>query len=261
MREQDESPLRWYTEQQTNKLRARMAPTSHAVIDFAMRYGNPSIESKIAELRDQDCDRLCIIALFPQYSSTTTATIYDEVFRILSRLRWQPPVRTGRPLIHHPRYIDSLCRSLTQGLANLDFTPDRLILSFHGLPTSYIRKGDPYYTHCQLTTDEINTRRHASCPEWTLAFQSRFGPVKWIEPHTSELLQDLPKQGARNVAVAAPAFISDCIETLEELHIEYQELFMEHGGERYAVLPCLNDGELAINALEAIIQTETAGWT
>ena len=261
MHEHDESPLRWYTDQQVKKIRARMDPASDTVIEFAMRYGNPSIESKIEALRDQDCDRLCVIALFPQYSSTTTATIYDEVFRLLSRMRWQPPVRTGRPLIDHPTYIDCLCRSLKQGLDNLEFTPDRLILSFHGLPTSYIRKGDPYYTQCQRTTGEINKHHDDGHPAWTLAFQSRFGPVKWIEPHTSDVLKNLPGDGARNVVVAAPAFISDCIETLEELDIEYRELFMDHGGEHYAVLPCLNDSELAIHALQSIIENELSGWT
>ncbi|MEL7130627.1 MAG: ferrochelatase, partial [Pseudomonadota bacterium] len=226
MEDEDKSPLLHYTERQAELLQDRIG-TGEVVVDFAMRYGNPSIASKIARLKSQGCDRISVIALYPQYAAATTASVYDKTFDALKQMRWQPAVRTAGPFHDHQAYIDALATSLQRQLAGLDFDPDVLILSYHGIPKSYFLKGDPYHCHCLKTTRLIRERLGWSENFCRTTFQSRFGPTEWLQPYTDETLKALPDEGAKKVAVAAPAFISDCVETLEEIAIEGREEFRE----------------------------------
>ncbi|MEL7454547.1 MAG: ferrochelatase, partial [Pseudomonadota bacterium] len=208
----------------------------------------------------QGCDRISVIALYPQYAAATTASVYDKTFDALKQMRWQPAVRTAGPFHDDPAYIDALATSLQRQLAGLDFDPDVLILSYHGIPKSYFLKGDPYHCHCLKTTRLIRERLGWSENFCRTTFQSRFGPTEWLQPYTDETLKALPDEGAKKVAVAAPAFISDCVETLEEIAIEGREEFLEAGGTHFATLDCLNDSEECIDVLEAVTQRELAGW-
>ncbi len=260
MNDKNISPLLWYTQQQGNLLRSLISKSSEIEIEVAMRYGSPSIESQLESLRSRGCDRICIIALFPQYSSTTSASVYDEVFRLLMKMQWQPAIRTAQPLMDYESYNEALCSSILSSLSALDFKPEKLLLSFHGVPTSYLEKGDPYYTQCLETASAIQNMAGFDEGFCLTAFQSKFGPIEWTGPHTEDLLTTLPSQGITKLAVVSPSFISDCIETLEELGIAGQKQFLEAGGKEYALLPCLNDEPATIDALASIVRCETEGW-
>jgi len=255
----DKSPLLYYTEEQTRKLRERIA-SDDLIVDFAMRYGNPSMESKIEALKKRGCERIVVLALYPQYSAATMATVYDKAFSLLNKMRWQPSVRTAAPFYGHPAYIEALSKSLKRQIETLDFDPQMVLLSYHGIPKISVTRGDPYHCHCLETTRMVREYLgwHESYCRTT--FQSRFGPQEWIQPYTDETLEGLPKEGITRVAVAAPAFISDCVETLEEIAIEAKEEFLEAGGEKFATLECLNDSEECIDVLEALARKELAGW-
>ncbi|MEO0883548.1 MAG: ferrochelatase [Pseudomonadota bacterium] len=259
MKDLDKSPLLHYTEEQTRKLAERIGKDD-LIVDFAMRYGNPSMESKIEALRKQGCERIAVVPLYPQYSATTTGSVYDQTFRSLAKLRWQPAIRTAPPFYSDPDYIGALARSLDRQVKALDFEPQVLLLSYHGIPKSYFMKGDPYHCHCQKTTRLV--REYLGWDEsfCRTTFQSRFGPQEWIQPYTSETLETLPKEGITRVAVAAPAFISDCVETLEEIAIEGKEEFIEAGGTQFAALECLNDSDECIDFLVALARKQLAGW-
>ena len=255
----DGSPLLVYTQRQAEKLNARIG-NENVIVDFAMNYGNPSIASKLDQLKDEGCDRIAVIALYPQYSATTSASVYDRSFNALKAMRWQPALRTAAPFHDHPAYIAALAASLRAHIAGLDFTPDRVLMSYHGIPKAYFDKGDPYHCHCHKTTRLVSEALGWDEDFALTTFQSRFGPTEWLQPYTDKTLEALPEQGVKNLVVASPAFISDCLETLEEIAMEGKESFLEAGGENFSVAPCLNDSDGAIDVLEALARRELGGW-
>ena len=253
------SPLLLYTKRQAEALNARIG-SDDLIIDFAMNYGNPSIASKIAKLKDQGCDRICVVPLYPQYSATTTASVCDRTFKALAKMRWQPAVRTAASFHDQPAYIEALANSIQSHIAGLDFTPDKVLMSYHGIPKAYLDKGDPYHCQCHKTTRLVAEKLGWSDDFVMTTFQSRFGPTEWLQPYTDETLETLPTRGAKKLVVVSPAFISDCLETLEELAMEGRDVFMEAGGEAYSLVPCLNDSAAAIDVIEDVVRRETAGW-
>ena len=256
---EDGSPLLHFTKLQAEKLGARIN-SENLIVDYAMRYGNPSIKSRVDRLKDQGCDRILVFPLYPQYSATTTATVCDKTFDALKAMRWQPAVRTAPAFHDDPAYIDALCTSLQDSLSKLDFTPDVLLMSYHGIPKAYFEKGDPYHCHCQKTTRLVREQMGWSKDFIRTTFQSRFGPTEWLQPYTDKTLEALPGEGVKKIAVAAPAFISDCLETLEEIAIQGKESFIEAGGTDFASLPCLNASEPAIDLLQTLVSRELMGW-
>lgn len=258
-KEKDESPLRVITRAQAEKLQEAMAGDG-VIVEYGMRYGNPSTQSAIEKLHAQGCDRILLFPLYPQYSATTTATANDQAFRALAQLRAQPAVRTVPAYFGEDVYIENLARSIRDGVQALDFEPDLVITSYHGMPVEYREKGDPYYHQCFETTRLV--REKLGWPEDRLkvTFQSRFGPTQWLEPYTDHTLKALPGKGIRKVAILAPAFSADCIETLEEIAITGKEEFLNAGGERYAYIPCLNDSPDGMTVIETIVRKELSGW-
>ena len=256
---EDGSPLLFYTRAQAEKLNQRIGSDS-LIVDFAMNYGNPSIKSKIDALEDQGCTRILTVPLYPQYSATTTASVNDRTFKALMKLRWQPALRTMPAFHDDPAYIDALCASLKDSLSKLDFEPDVLLMSYHGIPKAYFDKGDPYHCHCHKTTRLVREKMGWDENFIRTTFQSRFGPQEWLQPYTDKTLEALPEDGVKKVAVAAPAFISDCLETLEEIAMEGRDSFLEAGGEKFASLPCLNDSDIAIDLLKTLVKRELGGW-
>ena len=257
-KESNESPLRYYTRVQAEKLQAEIG--SDVKIDWAMRYGAPSIETQLADMKAAGCERIAIVALYPQYSASTSASVYDDVFRALLKLRWQPAIRTAAPWHDHPAYIDALAKSVTDHLDGLDFEPEVIIASFHGLPQSYFEKGDPYHCHCAKTARLLREKLGMSEDKLRLTFQSRFGPTKWLEPYTDKTVIDLAEQGIKKVTVVTPGFISDCVETLEEIGIALQEDFADAGGTHFSTVSCLNDTVMSQNLLKVLAERELAGW-
>jgi ferrochelatase len=248
------SPLRVIAHRQAEALRGRLP---HLSIHYAMRYGHPGIAAAIERMADEGCTRILAAPLYPQYCAATTATANDAVFGVLARMRWQPAVRTLPPYFDDPLYIEALKDNLTRQLKALDFEPERLLLSFHGMPVRTRELGDPYHSHCQQTARLLGK---ALGREVDVSFQSRFGRAKWLEPATDVTLADFAKQGVRRIAVAAPGFSADCIETLEELGIRGRDTFLGAGGEEFALLDCLNDSPESIAMLERLIDRELAGW-
>ena len=249
------SPLAVITRNQAGRLQERWG--ERVMVDWAMRYGNPGIGQAIHKLKDAGCERILVAPLYPQYCAATTATANDLAFATLATMRWQPAVRTLPPYHDAPEYIDALQASIERQLNALDFTPERLLLSFHGMPERTLRKGDPYHCHCRKTSRLLAER--LSIPTDT-AFQSRFGRDKWLEPATEDVLAAYPAQGVRKLAIAAPGFSADCIETIEELGIRGRETFMEAGGTHFARLDCLNESDEGMAMLDALLRRELAGW-
>jgi ferrochelatase len=256
----DESPLLVITRDQSRALAARLAGHEDIVVDFAMRYGNPSTRSVLEKMQAAGCQKILLVPLYPQYSATTTATANDKAFEALGKMRWQPAVRTAPAYYDDPKYVAALGNSIREGVAALDFEPDLVITSYHGLPQSYVERGDPYEHHCRETTRLA--RDYLGWPEeqMMVTFQSRFGPTKWLEPATAETLASLPGKGIRKVAILAPAFSADCIETLEEIAMQGRDTFMAAGGEKFAYIPCLNDSPGGMDMIEAVVRRELAGW-
>ncbi|WP_084418242.1 ferrochelatase [Henriciella litoralis] len=254
------SPLLVYTKRQAEKLAARIGH-ENLIVDFAMNYGNPSIASKIEKLKDEGCDRIAVVALYPQYSATTTASVYDRTFAALKKMRWQPAVRTAPPFCEHPAYVQALSDSIQQHISGLDFVPERVLMSYHGLPKSYLDKGDPYHCQCYKTTRLVAEKLGWDSDFAMTTFQSRFGPMEWLQPYTDKTLEALPGEGVKKLVVVSPAFVSDCLETLEEIAMEGRDGFMEAGGTHFSVAPCLNDTDHAIDLLETLVARELAGWT
>jgi ferrochelatase len=254
------SPLLYYTRRQAEGLAKRLAGNASIEVDFAMNYGNPSIASRLSALKAKGCDRISVIALYPQYSATTSASVYDRTFKAAMRMRWQPAIRTAGPFHDDPAYIAALAGSIRTQVETLDFEPEVVLMSYHGIPKSYFDKGDPYHCHCHKTTRLV--REALGWPETRMrtTFQSRFGPQEWLQPYTDRTLEALPGEGVKRVAVAAPAFISDCLETLEEIAMQGRESFMEAGGTHFAALSCLNDTDGAIDVIEAVVRRELSGW-
>jgi ferrochelatase len=258
---QNESPLKTITRAQAEKLSATLEPLgAHLVVDWAMRYGNPSIESRLLGLVKQGCERILIMPLYPQYSAATTATVADEVFRILMRLRRQPTVRFAAPYYDDPVYIEALAASTTAELAKLSFVPEVILASFHGMPEEYIRKGDPYADHCVETVRLLRDQLRLDENKLMLTYQSRFGRAKWLEPATDQTIKGLAKRGVKNLVVITPGFSADCLETLEEIAVENAHIFHKNGGENFFAIPCLNDGEPGMLVLWQMALRELKGW-
>jgi ferrochelatase len=249
------SPLAAITARQARALQGAWG--KNVVVDHAMRYGKPAIRDRIDALKAQGCERILLAPLYPQYCAATTATANDEAFLHLRRMRWQPAVRTLPPYYESAEYIQALQVRLEEGLAALDFTPDAILASFHGMPQRTLELGDPYHCHCRKTARLLS---EASGRELTVTFQSRFGRAKWLEPATDTTLAALPAQGIKKVAILAPGFSADCLETLEELAIRGRESFEEAGGTHFAYLPCLNDSDVGVEMLRSIIGRELDGW-
>lgn len=249
------SPLAVIARRQAHALRERFE--GRASVHWAMRYGNPGIAAAIANMVEEGCTRILAAPLYPQYCAATTATANDAVFAVLASMREQPALRTLPPYYDDSLYIDALTTNLRRQLGMLDFEPERLLLSFHGMPQRTLRLGDPYHCHCQKTARLVS---EALGREVDIAFQSRFGRAKWLEPATDATLAGYAKRGIKRVAVAAPGFSADCLETLEELGIRGRETFLNAGGEKFALLDCLNDSPESITMLERLIERELAGW-
>lgn len=261
-RERDESPLLTTTRAQAAAVAERMEALhgDRVVVDFAMRYGNPSTPEVIARLKDQGCERIVFFPLYPQYSAPTTATANDQAFRALMTLKWQPSLRTVPAYFDHPLYIEALAQSVERVYGGLDRRPDILLTSYHGMPVRYLREGDPYHCHCQKTTRLLRARLGWADEEIAVTFQSKFGPEEWLQPYTVEEVARLARAGKRHIAIMAPAFSSDCVETLEEVKGEIHESFVHAGGQSFTYIPCLNADEAHIDMMMAVLQRETAGW-
>ena len=248
------SPLAAFTQAQAEALKGSWPGVT---VDWAMRYGKPAIGERLAAMKAAGCERILIAPLYPQYCAATTATANDKAFAALAAMRWQPAIRTLPPYHDDPAYIEALAQSVRASLAELAFEPDALIASFHGMPARTLALGDPYHCHCQKTARLLG---EALGRELIITFQSRFGRAKWLEPATDATLAALPGKGVGRVAIVAPGFSADCLETLEELAIRGKETFLAAGGTQFAYLPCLNAGEPGINMLRGILSRELAGW-
>ena len=245
------SPLLYYTKKQAEKTSELMSK-ENLLIDFAMRYGNPSIKSKIIKLHREGCENLVILPLYPQYAAATTATVCDEVYRTLMKMRWQPSLKIIPHYESEPLYINALVKSLKKKIEEINWKPDIILASYHGIPKKYFDKGDPYHCYCQKTSRLISEKLNSL--EIKTTFQSRFGPQEWLQPYTDKTLESLPKEGIKNVLTICPGFSSDCVETLEEILIQGKESFIESGGENFDMVPCLNDSEDHILLLKSLIQ-------
>lgn len=261
-RDIDESPLLTTTRAQATAVAERMMERfgDRVVVDFAMRYGNPATTTVIKRLQKEGCERIVFFPLYPQYSATTTATANDEAFRALMTLRWQPAVRTVPAYYDDPLYVDALAQSVEAAYAGLARRPDLLLTSYHGMPERYLREGDPYHCQCRKTTRLLRERLGFGEGEVVVAFQSLFGREEWLKPYTVKEVAKLAAAGKRRIAVMAPVFSSDCVETLEEIQVEIREAFMAAGGEEFVYIPCLNDGKPHIDMIVAILERELAGW-
>ncbi|WP_193143336.1 MULTISPECIES: ferrochelatase [unclassified Meridianimarinicoccus] len=260
--EAGESPLMTITKAQTAKITdALKARYGDAVeVDFCMRYGNPSTPSKVREMVAKGCDKILFFPLYPQYAGATTATANDQFFRALMKEKWQPATRTVPPYFDDPVYIDALAQSVERAYGQMEQRPDVLVCSYHGLPHRYLMEGDPYHCQCQKTTRLLKERLGWEDDAITTTFQSRFGPEEWLKPYTVEEVARLAKTGKKRMAVIAPAFSADCIETLEEINEEIRESFEEAGGESFTYIPCLNDDDAHIDALTGVIARNLEGW-
>jgi ferrochelatase len=258
--EKNESPLKTITRAQADKLAAAISDHDHIVVDWAMRYGNPSIASRVAALTAQGCDRLLVVPLYPQYSASTSATVCDEVFRVLGEMRAQPTLRITPPYYDDPDYIDALAISIDAHLKTLPFEPELIVASFHGMPRKYIDKGDPYEAHCIATTEALRKRMGLDASKLRLTFQSRFGFDEWLKPYTDKTIAQLAKDGVRRIAVVMPGFAADCLETLEEIAQENAEIFKHNGGEQFAAIPCLNDSDAGMDVIRQLVLRELQGW-
>ena len=244
------SPLKYYTEMQMKKLGNKMN-TDSVIVDYAMRYGNPSINSKIKKLQGEGCENLVILPLYPQYAAATTATVCDEVYRSLMKMRWQPSLQIIPHYESDPLYIEALVNSINKKISEINWKPDLIVASYHGIPKKYFDKGDPYQCYCQKTSRLIS-EKFTKIPI-TTTFQSRFGPQEWLKPYTDKTFQKLPMEGKKNILVICPGFSSDCVETLEEILIQGKESFLEAGGENFDLIPCLNDNDDHINLFKNLV--------
>jgi ferrochelatase len=258
--EKNESPLKTITRAQAEKLAAAIADHDHVVVDWAMRYGNPSMASRIEALTAQGCDRLLIVPLYPQYSAATSATVCDEAFRVLAGMRAQPTLRVSPPYYDDPDYIEALAVSISAHLATLPFAPELIVASFHGMPQAYVDQGDPYQAQCIATTDALRQHMGLDASKLILTFQSRFGFDEWLKPYTDKTIARLAKEGLRRIAVVTPGFSADCLETLEEIAQENAEIFKHNGGEQFAFIPCLNDSDPGMDVIRQLVLRELQGW-
>ena len=252
MKDKNMSPLRYYTKMQSEKLNKKI-DNKEVYVDFAMRYGQPSINSKIDFLKNEGCENLIVLPLYPQYAAATTATVCDEVYRSLSKMRWQPSLQIIPHYESEPTYIYAITNSIEKKIKELTWQPDVIIASYHGIPKKYFEKGDPYHCYCHKTTRLLNENFKLDIPILT-TFQSRFGPQEWLQPYTDKTLENLPKENKKNILVVCPGFASDCVETLEEISIEGKESFLDSGGENFDFVPCLNDCDDHINLFDHLVR-------
>ncbi len=255
----NESPLRFYTRQQCQKLAARLQGED-IFVDWAMRYGEPSVLEKLRELRQQDCKKILILPLYPQYSTTTSLSVEDATMKALKALAWKPEIRFVQPFYQDPAYITALAAITKAHLARKDTQPEQIIISFHGIPERLVHKGDPYADHCQATASALRDAMGWSESFAPLAYQSKFGRAKWLEPSTEDMVIKAASEGKKNIAIITPAFVSDCIETLEEVAIGLSEVFKENDGENLTLIPCLNDSAEMIALLENLIKQDCSDW-
>ena len=259
--ERNESPLKTITRSQAEKLGRMLDPLGpNLLVDWAMRYGNPSIASRLADLVARGCDRILVVPLYPQYCAATTATVGDEVFRVLKTMRFQPALRIAAPYYDDPAYIAALASTTNAEIARLDFKPDVILASFHGIPKAYVDKGDPYYTQCCETMRLLRVALGLDETKFLLTFQSRFGRAQWLEPATDRTVERLAKEGVKSMAVVTPGFSADCLETLEEIAFENAEIFKHNGGEHFAAIPCLNDSAPGMQVIRQLTERELEGW-
>ncbi len=254
----NESPLRTMTRKQTELI--KFSFNKETKIYWAMRYGNPSIKDKIQEMQKEGCTRILIFPLYPQYSATTTATVMDKVFEKLQRTRWQPTIRTVPPFYDNKVYINTLVKIIKNHLLKLSWKPDALLCSFHGIPKKYFEKGDPYHCHCAKTTRLIKEKLKNNIKNVEICFQSRFGPQEWLQPYMQDKFKELISRNMKKICVIAPSFVSDCLETLEEIKMEGKEDFIGQGGEKFSYISCINDDKNAKNMFVEIIKRELSGW-
>jgi ferrochelatase len=260
-RERDESPLKTITRAQSEKLSQMLAPVDgRLVVDWAMRYGNPSIPSRLEAMRSQGCERILIVPLYPQYAAATSATVCDKAFDALKTMRWQPAVRIAPPWHDDPVYIGALADSLQAELAKFTFKPEVILASFHGVPKAYLDKGDPYHCQCAKTARLLRARLGLAESQFMLTFQSRFGFAEWLQPYTDMTVKALAARGVKNLAIVTPGFTADCLETLEEIAGENAEYFHHAGGENFAAIPCLNDSEAGMRVIAHVVRRELQGW-
>jgi ferrochelatase len=258
--ERNESPLRTTTRSQAEILDKAFEEHGRVSVDWAMRYGNPSIPSRLEHLKAQGCERILLVPLYPQYSAATTATVCDKAFDALKTMRWQPSLRVAPPYYDDPGYIEALAQSMKESLASLSFEPEVVMASFHGLPLEYFQKGDPYHCHCVKTARLLREALGWDETRLIHTFQSRFGKAEWLQPYTDATIARLAGEGVKRLALVTPGFAADCVETLEEIAMQGKEIFLEQGGEDYALLPCLNDGPHGMNFLSSHIRRELQGW-
>ncbi|MEM9205922.1 MAG: ferrochelatase [Pseudomonadota bacterium] len=258
--ELDESYLRTFTRSQSNVLAEAYADDDSVMVDWAMRYGQPSIPSRMEALKDAGCDRILLFPLYPQYSATTTATVNDKAFETLMAMRWQPALRTVPSYHDDPVWVDAIARSIEDHLETLDWEPEVVLASFHGIPQSYFHKGDPYHCQCHKSARLIRERLGWSKDKFQITFQSRFGPEEWLQPYTDKTVEKLAQEGVKKLAILNPGFVSDCLETLEEIAGEAGEIFEEHGGTHFSHIPCLNDGPHGMRVIEHLVKRELSGW-
>ena len=251
MKKENMSPLRHFTIMQAKKLATKIKEDT-IIIDYAMRYGNPSIMKKMNNLQKSGCENIIILPLYPQYAAATTATVCDEVYRCLMRMRWQPSLQIIPHYESEPLYINALKNSLEKKISKINWQPDLIVASYHGIPKKYFDKGDPYHCYCQKTTRLLNESFNNNI-EIKTTFQSRFGPQEWLQPYTDKTLEKLPKEGKKNVLLICPGFSSDCVETLEEIAMQGKETFLKNGGKNFDVVPCLNDSEDHIELLSYLV--------
>lgn len=256
----NESYLRTYTRSQGEKLAEAFKDHPNVVIDWGMRYGQPSIPSRIQWLKDQGCEKILLFPLYPQFAAATTATVNDKAFETLLKMRWQPALRTVPPYHDDPVYIEALANSVRNHYATLDWEPDLLITSFHGIPQSYFQKGDPYHCQCMKTARLLREKLGLPKDKLMVTFQSRFGPEEWLQPYTDKTVEKLASEGVKKIAIMNPGFVSDCLETLEEIAGEAGELFLHNGGEKFTHIPCLNDSTDGMWVLEHVVRRELGGW-
>lgn len=259
-KDKNESYLRTYTRNQAELMANSFADRPEVIVDWAMRYGQPSIGSRMEYLQKEGCERILVFPLYPQYAAATTATVNDKAFEALLKMRWQPALRTVPPYHDDPAYIDALANSITSHLAGLDWEPEVVLASFHGIPKSYFDKGDPYYCQCQKTARLLRERLGWTAQKLQVTFQSRFGPEEWLQPYTDKTVEKLAQEGVKRIAVLNPGFVSDCLETLEEIAGQAAESFHHNGGEKFAHIPCLNDTPQGMAVLEKVVRRELGGW-
>jgi protoporphyrin/coproporphyrin ferrochelatase len=255
-----ESPLRTITRSQAEKIADGLGHREEVVVDWAMRYGSPTIADRVQALVEQGCDRLLVFPLYPQYAAATTATVNDTVFDKLKSMRWQPALRTVPAYPSDPVYIEALADSIRDHLATLDFEPEVILASYHGLPQDYVTKGDPYQCQCLDTSDALQVALGPLGDKLMTTFQSRFGRAEWLQPYTDKTVEALARDGVKRIAILTPGFAADCVETMEEINGEAREIFLEHGGEKFSFIPCLNDTEGGIRVLLHLVERELKGW-